>query len=180
MTLEQVFGEELRKVREEKGLSQEQLGFKSEYHRTYISQLERGQKSTSLKAVFRTSEVLGMNRSLSSGRHKFRNGSYCDLREMSVGGFVIDRLFVPKKRRGNGFHKKMLQELVHIADETNVPLAMAIAPDRKKGESFNSPRYNKVVDALLDSAKKLGFKPYCDGSDVYRLDLIYTPKEFAG
>ena len=60
MNLEQVFGEELRKLREEKGLSQEQLGFESDYHRTYISQLERGQKSTSLKAVFRIASALGV------------------------------------------------------------------------------------------------------------------------
>ena len=60
MNLEQVFGEELRKIREEKGLSQEQLGFESEYHRTYISQLERGEKNTSLKAVFRISKALGI------------------------------------------------------------------------------------------------------------------------
>ena len=60
MSLEQVFGEELRKIREEKGFSQEQLGFESDYHRTYISQLERGQKSTSLKAVFRITQALGI------------------------------------------------------------------------------------------------------------------------
>lgn len=60
MNLEQVFGEELRKIREEKGLSQEQLGFESDYHRTYISQLERGEKNTSLKAVFRISQALGV------------------------------------------------------------------------------------------------------------------------
>ena len=57
MNLEQIFGEELRKIREEKGLSQEQLGFESDYHRTYISQLERGEKNTSLKAVFRISQA---------------------------------------------------------------------------------------------------------------------------
>ena len=60
MNLEQLFGEELRKLREEKGLSQEHLGFASDYHRTYISQLERGQKSTSLKAVFRIAQALGV------------------------------------------------------------------------------------------------------------------------
>lgn len=60
MNLEQIFGEELRKIREEKGLSQEQLGFDSDYHRTYISQLERGEKNTSLKAVFKISQALGV------------------------------------------------------------------------------------------------------------------------
>lgn len=59
MTLEQIFGEELRKLREEKGLSQEQLGFESGYHRTYISQLERGQKSPSLKTLFSLAKALG-------------------------------------------------------------------------------------------------------------------------
>ena len=73
MNLEQVFGEELRKIREEKGLSQEQLGFESEYHRTYISQLERGQKSTSLKAVFRIAAALGVKASELIGRVEARN-----------------------------------------------------------------------------------------------------------
>ena len=58
MTFEKIFGNELRKIRKEKGLSQEQLGFESNYHRTYISQLERGQKATSLKAVFRIAKAL--------------------------------------------------------------------------------------------------------------------------
>lgn len=114
---------------------------------------------------------------LSSGCHEFRNGAYCDLRELSAGEFVIDRIFVPERFRGNGFHREMLQELVRIADEVNLQLSMTIAPDRKKGEDLNSPRYNKVVDALLASANKFGFKPECVGGDVYRLDLTYTPKE---
>lgn len=58
MNIERVFGEELQKIRKEKGLSQEQLGFESGYHRTYISQLERGIKSPSLKTIFRMAEAL--------------------------------------------------------------------------------------------------------------------------
>lgn len=58
MNIEKVFGEELQKIRKEKGLSQEQLGFESGYHRTYISQLERGVKSPSLKTIFRISKAL--------------------------------------------------------------------------------------------------------------------------
>ena len=73
MNLEQIFGEELRKIRKEKGLSQEQLGFESEYHRTYISQLERGQKSTSLKAVFRIAGALGVTASELIGRVEARS-----------------------------------------------------------------------------------------------------------
>ena len=58
--LEQLFGQILRKVRREHGLSQEELGFEANYHRTYISQLERGQKNPSLKAIFRLARALGV------------------------------------------------------------------------------------------------------------------------
>jgi len=42
-------------------LSQEDLGFKSGYHRTYISLLERGKKSPSLQTIFRLSEALNID-----------------------------------------------------------------------------------------------------------------------
>ena len=58
--LERLFGRILRELRTERGLSQENLGFESDYHRTYISQLERGQKNPSLKAIFRLARVLGI------------------------------------------------------------------------------------------------------------------------
>jgi len=60
MNIEKIFGEELQKIRKEKGFSQEQLGFESGYHRTYISQLERGVKSPSLKTIFRISKALSV------------------------------------------------------------------------------------------------------------------------
>ena len=52
------FGLVLRQLRQSRGLSQEQLGFESGYHRTYISLLERGQKSPSLQTIFKLAEVL--------------------------------------------------------------------------------------------------------------------------
>ena len=58
--LERLFGRMLQELRTERGLSQEKLGFESNYHRTYISQLERGQKNPSLKAIFRLAEALGI------------------------------------------------------------------------------------------------------------------------
>lgn len=63
MTLEKAFGEELRKTREQRGVTQEKLGFESGYHRTYISQLERGQKSPTLKAITKISASLGVKAS---------------------------------------------------------------------------------------------------------------------
>jgi transcriptional regulator with XRE-family HTH domain len=42
------FGEKVRNLRKEKGLSQEQLSFKAELHRTYIGMIERAEKNITL------------------------------------------------------------------------------------------------------------------------------------
>ena len=52
------FGTVLRELRRERGLSQEQLGFESGYHRTHISFLERGVYGPSLEAIFHLAEAL--------------------------------------------------------------------------------------------------------------------------
>jgi len=56
--LAKAFGVVLRQARKERGLSQEDLGFESGYHRTYISLLERGLKNPSLQTLFSLSKVL--------------------------------------------------------------------------------------------------------------------------
>ncbi|MDP2643713.1 MAG: helix-turn-helix transcriptional regulator [Desulfobacterales bacterium] len=57
-SLGKAFGCVLRHLRQDRGLSQEKLGFESGYHRTYISLLERGQKSPSLQTIFNLSKSL--------------------------------------------------------------------------------------------------------------------------
>lgn len=52
------FATVLRQLRIQKGLSQEQLGFKADLHRTYISQLERCLKSPSLKTLRKITSIL--------------------------------------------------------------------------------------------------------------------------
>lgn len=64
MNLEKVFGQILRDLRQKRGLSQEQLGFESGYHRTYVSLLERGLKSPSLEAIFRIAMALKVKPSI--------------------------------------------------------------------------------------------------------------------
>jgi len=61
MTPEEAFGKVLREIRQEHSLSQEELGFESGYHRTYISLLERGRKSPSLNTVFQLAAALGVS-----------------------------------------------------------------------------------------------------------------------
>jgi transcriptional regulator with XRE-family HTH domain len=50
-TIEILFGINVKKFREEKGLSQEKLAELSDLHRTYISAVERGKRSISLKNI---------------------------------------------------------------------------------------------------------------------------------
>ncbi len=58
MTIEEAFGLTLQDLRKARKLSQEELGFESGYHRTYISQLERGHKSPSLRTIFQLAAAL--------------------------------------------------------------------------------------------------------------------------
>ncbi len=58
VTPEEAFGLVLRELRKEKRLTQEQLGFESGLHRTYVSLLERGLRSPSLATIFSLANVL--------------------------------------------------------------------------------------------------------------------------
>jgi len=60
-TLRQVFAENLRSVRIEKGVSQEELGFNAGLHRTYVSQAERCVTNISLDNVERLALALGVS-----------------------------------------------------------------------------------------------------------------------
>jgi transcriptional regulator with XRE-family HTH domain len=54
------FAKILKSLRSEKGLSQEELGFRANLHRTFISQLERGLKSPTLDTLYDICGVLGI------------------------------------------------------------------------------------------------------------------------
>jgi transcriptional regulator with XRE-family HTH domain len=56
----QKFPEVLKRLRLNASLSQESLAEKAGLHRTYISQLERAERSPSLETAMRISEVLGI------------------------------------------------------------------------------------------------------------------------
>jgi len=55
---ELAFGHVLRVVRQKAGLSQDALAHASGYHRTYIGQMERGEKSPSLRTIFNLAATL--------------------------------------------------------------------------------------------------------------------------
>jgi transcriptional regulator with XRE-family HTH domain len=58
--LDEAFGRILRELRERSGLSQEELGERTDLHRTYISLLERGLNSPSLRTLDKLSRALGV------------------------------------------------------------------------------------------------------------------------
>lgn len=54
----EIFGQNVRRIRGEAGLSQEELAFRAKLHRTYISSVERGERNVSLENIFAIAEAL--------------------------------------------------------------------------------------------------------------------------
>ncbi len=58
--LERSFGRNLRRIRRERGYSQEALGLPAEVHRTEISLLERGKRDPGVNMTLRLAGALGV------------------------------------------------------------------------------------------------------------------------
>jgi transcriptional regulator with XRE-family HTH domain len=61
MRLGQIFGSNVRRLRKERGLSQEALADEVELAPTYVGQIERGLRNPTLDVVERFAEVFGVN-----------------------------------------------------------------------------------------------------------------------
>ncbi|QQG44854.1 MAG: helix-turn-helix transcriptional regulator [Candidatus Roizmanbacteria bacterium] len=55
------FGRYLRKIRESKNISQEQLSIKAGYYHTYVNKIEQGKYSPSLHTIWRIAHALGVS-----------------------------------------------------------------------------------------------------------------------
>jgi transcriptional regulator with XRE-family HTH domain len=60
MNIQQRVGRNIRKFREKRKLSQEQLAFETGMHRTYISGIERGIRNPTVVILERLAEKLGV------------------------------------------------------------------------------------------------------------------------
>lgn len=60
-TLQSTLGRNVRRLRRELNLSQEELAFQAEIDRTYVSQIERGIINPSLLVLWKVSCVLGVD-----------------------------------------------------------------------------------------------------------------------
>ena len=56
-------GRNIRRLREAKGLSQEQFADEAGIHRTYVSDLERGSRNPTIRVVERVARALGVTAS---------------------------------------------------------------------------------------------------------------------
>ena len=54
------FGERVRELRKEKGLSQEELADKADVHRTYVGMIERGEKNITIVNIQKIAKALGV------------------------------------------------------------------------------------------------------------------------
>jgi transcriptional regulator with XRE-family HTH domain len=61
MEINQAFGIQLREVRRQARLTQDELAHRAGLHRTYISLLERGMRSATLDTVFRICAALDLD-----------------------------------------------------------------------------------------------------------------------
>lgn len=60
MDIRKRLGANIRRLREEKGLSQEDLGVDAQSGRTYVSELERGKRNATVTVVEKFAKVLGV------------------------------------------------------------------------------------------------------------------------
>ena len=56
----EILAENLRRIRKEIGLSQEELADRANLHRTYISSIERAKRNLSLENIFLLAKALGI------------------------------------------------------------------------------------------------------------------------
>lgn len=55
------FGERVREIRKQKDLSQEELAYKADLHRTYIGMIERAEKNVTLLNIEKIANALEVN-----------------------------------------------------------------------------------------------------------------------
>ncbi len=58
-TLARRFGELVRRLRQEKGYSQEEFSFRVGLHQTYVSSVERGERNVTIQTADRIAKALG-------------------------------------------------------------------------------------------------------------------------
>ena len=61
MEVRQRLGRNVRRLREQKGWSQEKFAFEADVHRTYVSDIERGARNPTITVVDKLAKSLGVS-----------------------------------------------------------------------------------------------------------------------
>ncbi len=61
MDIRKKLGLNIRRLREAKGLSQEEFGFQADIHRTYVSDVERGSRNPTITVVEKFAKALSVS-----------------------------------------------------------------------------------------------------------------------
>lgn len=61
MNIRQKLGKNVKRLRMEKGLSQEEFAFEADIHRTYVSDVERGARNISIEVLEKFANALGVS-----------------------------------------------------------------------------------------------------------------------
>lgn len=64
ITIQKQFGERVRVLRVQAGLSQEEFAFRCGMHRTYLSDIERGERNVALRNIEAISRAFGISLSV--------------------------------------------------------------------------------------------------------------------
>jgi len=59
--IKKALGDKVKKIRQKKKFSQEDLAFESGLHRTYISDIERGSRNVSIKNIEKIAKALNVS-----------------------------------------------------------------------------------------------------------------------
>ena len=57
---QEAFGQQIRRLRDRRGLTQEELATRSRIHVSYLSGIERGTRNPSLRSIRRLAKALGV------------------------------------------------------------------------------------------------------------------------
>lgn len=60
-SIEKSFGQRIKQLRRQRGLSQEELAFRSGVHRTYLGGIERGERNPSLRNIAAVARALDIS-----------------------------------------------------------------------------------------------------------------------
>ena len=60
-SVEEIFGERVSQLRKILNITQEELAFRSNLHKNYISDVERGKRNISLRAIYQIAYGLGVS-----------------------------------------------------------------------------------------------------------------------